>query len=420
MSAQHPAPAEHHDDPFSPLPCPHAQAAPCPGDGEAMTSLWVVAGLAMGPAMAQGFGRFAYALILPSMRDDLGWSWADAGAMGTANAIGYLGGELVASTVAARFGAKRAFVVALVVTAVTIASTAAFAGYWSQGALRIVTGLASGIAFVVGGALATAAGAGGGAARAPTAIGVYVAGVGFGVALSALAVPPVVAHAGWRGGWLTLGALALLSVFAALPATRLTPAPRARPPGASSPPFSLKPMRFELVAYGLVGAGYIAYATFVIAYLQKELGFSKIETSAFWAILGVSVIAFTFVWGPVLARLRGGLGMIATSLVMTSGVVLVLLDASRPAAFISAALFGAAGLATVTAVTTFARRVYPPESWTTAIGALTVAFGLGQIVGPVLSGAVSDGPTGLAAGLWLSIAILVAAIVVAALQRERG
>ena len=59
------------------------------------TPLWVIVGLAMGPAVALGLGRFAYALLLPSMRADLGWSFADAGALNTANAAGYLlGGSL--------------------------------------------------------------------------------------------------------------------------------------------------------------------------------------------------------------------------------------------------------------------------------------------------------------------------------------
>lgn len=385
---------------------------------DAMTSLWVVAGLAMAPTIAQGFGRFAYALVLPAMRDDLGWSWADAGAMGTANAIGYLIGALVAAPLASRHGAKRVFVVSLLASAFAIAAAAAFSGYWSQGALRLVAGLTSGVAFVVGGALATTAGAGGDAARAPTAIGVYVAGVGFGIAVSAIAVPPILSLAGWRGGWLALGALSLAAALVALPAVRRAPAPTVRASGGSSKPFRLRPVMFELIAYGLLGAGYIAYATFVIAFLQQELDFSAREISAFWAVLGASIMAFTFVWGPVLGRLRGGFGLVATSLVMTAGVVLVLVDATRPAAYVSAVLFGASGLASVTAVTTLARRLYPPEAWTAAIGALTVAFGAGQIVGPILSGAVSDGPQGLAAGLTLSVWILLAAIAVAALQRE--
>ena len=32
------------------------------------------AGLSLGPVVALGMGRFAYALLLPPMRADLGWS----------------------------------------------------------------------------------------------------------------------------------------------------------------------------------------------------------------------------------------------------------------------------------------------------------------------------------------------------------
>jgi hypothetical protein len=51
-------------------------------------SLWIPVGLAVGPLVAIGLARFAYALLLPAMRADLDWSYAQAGAMNTANAIG--------------------------------------------------------------------------------------------------------------------------------------------------------------------------------------------------------------------------------------------------------------------------------------------------------------------------------------------
>lgn len=386
---------------------------------EHMTSLWVVAGLAMAPAIAQGFGRFAYALVLPAMRADLGWTWAEAGAMGTANAIGYLLGAIVAAPAAERFGAKRVFAATLVAAAVAIAAAAGPSGYWGQGALRLVAGLASGIAFVVGGALAAAAASGGGAARAPTALGVYVAGAGAGIALSAMVVPPTVAAFGWRGGWVALGLLSALAAVVAVPAIGRTPEAASRRRSKQEGGFRIRPILFALIAYGMLGAGYIAYATFVIAHVKAELGFTSLEVSAFWTTLGLAIMVFTFLWGPVLGRLRGGTGLIATTFVMTTGVVLVLIEPTRPGAYVSAALFGASGLASVTAVTTLARRLYAPEAWTAAIGALTISFGVGQIVGPVLSGIVSDGPNGLRAGLVLSVWIMIAAMAVAALQRER-
>ena len=66
------------------------------------SSLLAAAGLSFGPAVAIGFARFAYALLLPGMRTDLAWTFAQAGAMNTANALRYLFGALVATATAQR------------------------------------------------------------------------------------------------------------------------------------------------------------------------------------------------------------------------------------------------------------------------------------------------------------------------------
>lgn len=63
-----------------------------------MQTLVLALCLALGPAVGIGFGRFAYALVLPAMKTDLGWNFAQAGAMGTANALGYLVGALATGT----------------------------------------------------------------------------------------------------------------------------------------------------------------------------------------------------------------------------------------------------------------------------------------------------------------------------------
>lgn len=91
------------------------------------THLGVVAGLAMGPAVGLGLGRFAYALLLPAMRADLGWSYAQAGALNTANAAGYLIGALLTAPLAARIGDKRAFLAGLALAAITLLAAAIMA-----------------------------------------------------------------------------------------------------------------------------------------------------------------------------------------------------------------------------------------------------------------------------------------------------
>jgi len=60
--------------------------------------------LSLAPTIGLGIGRFAYALVLPDMRDSLHWSYSAAGFMNTINAAGYLVGALFASQLIKRFG----------------------------------------------------------------------------------------------------------------------------------------------------------------------------------------------------------------------------------------------------------------------------------------------------------------------------
>ncbi|MGH9915782.1 MAG: YbfB/YjiJ family MFS transporter, partial [Pyrinomonadaceae bacterium] len=147
-------------------------------------------------------------------------------------------------------------------------------------------------------------------------------------------------------------------------------------------------------------------------------GFTPREISLFWSLLGVAAIAAAFVWGPVLARLKGGRGAAVTIAVVAVGAALPLVWSGRPTAYLSAVLFGGSFIAVVAAVTSLARRAAAPHAWTAAIGALTAAFGIGQCIGPVISGALSDGADGVRAGLLLSVGILAVAAIVAVFQPE--
>jgi predicted MFS family arabinose efflux permease len=384
----------------------------------ALTPLWVVIGLAMGPAVALGLARFAYALLLPAMRADLGWSFADAGAMNTANAAGYLLGALVAAPLGKRVGDKRVFVVSLLLTSFAVGASGLTASYSVLLALRLAAGFTGALAFVSGAVLTSAAAVGGSKSRAPTLLGLYFSGAGVGVMASALAVPPLLEALGWRGGWLVLGALALgATVFGGL-VVRHAPEPSYTSAGSARGGWSPRFMARKLLAYGLFGAGYIAYATFIIAYLRSEEGFSSADITRFWLILGLASVVAAFAWGPILGRLKGGWGTAATLAGVTVGAAVPLIWGGAVGAYLSAILFGGSFLAVLAAVTSFARRAAKPHAWTAAIAALTIAFGLGQCIGPLLSGALADGASGLRAGLWLSVGILAVATFVAMLQPE--
>ena len=76
--------------------------------------------LALGVTVSNSFARFAYALVLPAMRADLNWSYAEAGWLNTANAIGYLAGAVLTRLVIRHTGNRIWFIGAVLLTALAI------------------------------------------------------------------------------------------------------------------------------------------------------------------------------------------------------------------------------------------------------------------------------------------------------------
>lgn len=69
------------------------------------------------------------------------------------------------------------------------------------------------------------------------------------------------------------------------------------------------------------------------------------------------------------------------------------------------------------AITVVAGQHLPAPSPPLALSALTVSFALGQALGPLSSGAVTDLSGSVSAGLWTSPVLLASAALVATLQR---
>ncbi|MER5640232.1 YbfB/YjiJ family MFS transporter [Kitasatospora sp. NPDC002227] len=373
-------------------------------------------GLATVPAIALGLGRFAYALLLPAMRAELHWSLATAGALSTANAVGYLLGALTAPLLTGRLGERTALLLGLGLTIASLAATAAGGAVPYLLAVRLAAGLGGAVALVAGGSLTARLGTGAPPGRATLLLSVYFAGGGLGILVSGLAVPLVLHGTHWRTAWLVLAALALLAAPACLPGAS---ACRGRTPPVGSLRWPARELAALLGGYALYGAGYIAYMTFIVAYLRQG-GVAQAGVTAFWVLLGAAAVVGALGWSPVLARLGGGRGAALLIGVTALGAALPLAGRGWPVTALSALLFGTAFLSVVTAVTASARDHLPSRHWTAAIAGLTTAFALGQSLGPVLAGALSDGPGGTAAGLGIGAALLALGALTALAQPGRA
>ncbi len=379
----------------------YSQVRPAP------SPLLTAAGLALGAAVALGFGRFSYALLLPPMRASLAWSYTQAGAMNTANGLGYLLGAVLAPFALTRWGARPAFLVAMLVTALGIACTAISGQFAFLIAMRLLTGLGGAVTFTAGGLLAAQAASRAQGGHSGRVLITFYAGASLGILLTGLGLPPLLAllgNGGWRAGWLTLGLASLLSLGLAWAATRDSSA-RGQTGGALGLR-QLRPLLPSLAAYACFGLGYVAYTTFSVTYLRSQ-GAGTGQITLFWTLLGLAGVLAPFVWARLMARVWGGRTMGLLMTVMSVGAALPVLSASRPAALLSALLFGLTFLSVVASTTALARQSLPPAVWGAGVAAYTITFAACQSLGPLLTGALADHASGgLRLGLGLSALLL--------------
>ena len=368
--------------------------------------------LSLGAALSLGIARFSYGLLLPPMRADLGWSYALAGAMNTSNAAGYLLGALLTPLLLRRFSTGAVLMAGCGLASVLITLSGLFTESTVWLAQRLAVGIASGMVFLTGGLMAARLGATD-PARGGLLIGMYYGGTGLGICLSALIVPAVLhlaagqPHA-WAWGW---AALALLC-FAATALLRWPVAQLARlsgpaaaaasaAPSGAPGPVPVRRFGFALAGYGMFGVGYIGYMTFVVA-LLREQGQSATRITVFYALLGVAVMVSPRLWAWLLDRYRDGRPLALLNALLGLATLLPALSDAWPLVLLSGLLFGAVFLSLVASTTALVRHNLPPAQWASGIGAFTIVFAAGQIVGPTMVGWVSDGPGGLARGFVLS------------------
>lgn len=374
-------------------------------------------GLSTASAVALGFSRFAYGLLLPPMRTDLGWTYVEAGALNTANGAGYIVGALVAAWTANRWGTARAFLAGFAVSVLALLLTAVSTGFSVLIAVRTVGGMSTALTFILGAGLVGAICPTQTPRRRGTLVGLYVAGVGVGILLAGAAIP-IILQGGvqrWPEGWFVLGLMGAAGLLIAWWAARNV----AEPVGGSMAVLKLHELRQlapTFVGYGLFGAGYVGYMTFIIALLQKQGGSSE-QMIWFWSVLGLVSIVSTLLWGRVLGAFHDGRGPALVFATAMLGTLPVLVFPGSTAMFVSAILFGGSFLAGPASITIVAQRQLPVASWTAAISLLTAGFAFGQTVGPILAGAISDGAGNIAAGFWVSPVLLGIAACVNWLQR---
>src|SRR3546814_273363 len=176
----------------------------------------------------------------------------------------------------------------------------------------------------------------------------------------------------------------------------------------------------EFTAYFLFGLGYIAYMTFIVAWLrQSHIQTVSIAaaTSIMWSLLGVMTLLAPLIWARIFNGRRDGLPMAASMIVLAAGAALPLLVPSLAGVWLSAALVGSSVFMVPSAATGFVKTNLPKAAWGSSLAVATSLFAIGQAVGPVAAGWISDVSGSLSTGLAVSAAMLILGALIALLQK---
>jgi predicted MFS family arabinose efflux permease len=353
----------------------------------------VLVGGMLGLAVAMGIGRFAFTPILPAMQRDTGLSHLMAGQLASWNYLGYLAGSLGLTLFIALRRSRALYPGALAASCFTTVAMGLTASPVWWGVWRFVGGMASSLVFIALAALVIPYLIGLGKAGGTSLL---FSGVGLGIAFTGAMTPLLDRMAGWRGGWIGLGAVAaLLSLLS----WRLIRGIHSVPFSAAAVPAGRAPIRMLVAAYFLEGLGYVVTATFLVTIVRSTSGMAG-WAAASWIVVGLSAAPSTVIW-QALSHRFGWRGATTAAYLLQAGSLFVSTRAAGPVGILfSAAAFGGTFMGiTSLSMGEGARRSGANQSHTAAI--LTMAFALGQIVGPVCAGwlAQSAGSFRLSLGL---------------------
>jgi MFS family permease len=334
-------------------------------------------------AVGMGFGRFAFTGMYPLMVQQGLLTVSGGSLAASANYLGYLAGALLLSRAHHRHSARLCQAAMIGTVACLAALTLDLGLYWLL-AVRLLAGVFSALAMVTASTwLFQVVGYHHGA---PT----LYSGVGLGILVSAELIAAA-DGAGLRSaaGWGVLAAAAaLLCVYGWL---RVSRDPDALIPDQAdfSDPLrhSEKPLRpWQIIpVYGLAGFGYIVTATYLPLFVRNAVaGADPIQV---WAAFGLGAVPSCFLWHALHHRLGSRRALILSLAVQAAGVMLPVLSPTAPAFIASAVLVGGTFVGVVTIAMPAAKRAAAGVRFN-MMAAMTAAYGLGQVAGPLVSDAL--------------------------------
>jgi sugar phosphate permease len=356
--------------------------------------------------LAHGFGRMSYSVILPSMKDGLALTYTQLGSIAMGNFIGYLCLAIIGGFLAARFGVRRIVFISLVVIGISLFLTGLSESFTFAFIMRLFAGAGNGSSYVPIMALPAAWFV---SRKRGLATGIVSGGIGVGLFLSGILLPPVISafgKDGWRYAWFFMGIAVFVFSFVCYVFLRNNPKEKGlsiyggeeeQKGGPKVTLFSafkdivVEPEIWKLgCVYFMYGFSYIIYLTFFVAYLTKELGVAPVAAGRIFAVLGVFSIFCGVIWGWISDVLGRRYGSMLAYITLALSYVVFAFWKDSTGFYISAVVFGITAWSIPTIMAAASGDAVGGRLAPAGLGFITLFFGIGQALGPVIGGLIKD------------------------------
>ncbi|MBM4279147.1 MAG: YbfB/YjiJ family MFS transporter, partial [Deltaproteobacteria bacterium] len=242
---------------------------------------WVIVGVGVLVKMAGlGFGRFAYPILLPSMRESLRFNYFEMGLLSGGILMGYLLFSLIGGILATRFGSKRIVIASLLCGTISMFFISRLSEFIPLLFFTFAMGGAAGGAHI---SMTTLPMTWFERKRLGGALGIVTGGTGLGIVITGLLLPYLLSTLGgeaWKECWFLLALITfwvgLISFIFLQEKPSRTDSPLLKVDQGSSPgSIGTRGSGLTLPAiflvYFIFGLAYNIYVTYFVAFLVGEV-----------------------------------------------------------------------------------------------------------------------------------------------------
>lgn len=360
---------------------------------------WIVAFAgALAVFCGLGLGRFAFGMMLPSMSFSLNLNYGQSGLLGFANMLGYLISVLFVPFVLPRLGTRLTVTASLILMALSMFAMIFTKNFLILCAFYVLTGVGSGGVVLPSMSVMSQWFA---PSHRGLAAGVVMSGPGFGIILTGFVVPKLGPWGGlqsWQTGWLIFGAITAGIAIVAYALVRNHPDNlgvkafgRAPTAAAMKAPILAGRVRLKLLAqmgliFGIYGATYMLYVTFIVTSMVDTYGMSQQHAGLLWSWFGLLSIFSGILFGWISDRIGRRWGMASAFAVLATAYLLVGFTDAMAGLYVSVILFGIAAWSVPVIMAASSGDFFGPAAAANALAVLMLVFSVGQGLGPVVAG----------------------------------